>query len=98
MSMSEQPEVVLVCKGKHWWGRPNEDASPWCVFFEVDGRMSYWLMDNSVDTCVDEVSAWRRFLREWDAPECAAYKAKVALKRGEDEVMLKFALCANLTS
>lgn len=63
----------------------------WCVFFKVDGKLTYWLMDNMDEASKvhDELQVWQRFRDEWANAKYARYKRSVVMGRNMDDARAK---------
>jgi hypothetical protein len=85
---SEVPSVLHIYRTERMYPTLKNTVrlDTWCVFFEVGGKLTYWLMDNTKkeEKVDDPIDVWRRFVREWTAPEYNRYKREVVLRRNMD--------------
>jgi hypothetical protein len=62
----------------------------WCIFFKLDDKLTYWLMDNTGEKRVmDELGVWRKFIHEWIHPAYVGYKDKVVRGRNMEDAQSK---------
>ena len=88
--MSDLPEVVHIFRTyRQFPSSPKLDT--WCVFIQVDGKLTYWLMDNmdKASKVDDEVDVWRKFIHEWERPEYGKYKRDVVLGRNMNDAQAR---------
>ena len=91
----EVPEVIAIYRSQRVYPMPNNksvNTDVWCVFFKVDDKLTYWLMDNKYENLDCELDAWRRFVTEWNNPAHELYKQSVVRERNTEDADLKWAV------
>jgi hypothetical protein len=87
------PEVLHMFRIDRVYPLPKATSirlDSWCVFFKVDDKLTYWLMDNIGERRVmDELGVWRKFIHEWVSPEYQSYKYKVVMGRNMEDAKSK---------
>lgn len=82
--VTDVPAVLHIIFNRINLSKNSRARGMWCVFFEVDGKLTYWLMDYAHSEAVDELDAWRRFAYEWNAVEYKTYKKALVMGRNMD--------------
>ena len=89
------PDVIAIYRSQRVYPMSHGlsvGTDVWCVFFKMDDKLTYWLMDNKQAKKESELDAWRRFIKEWMDPSYDSYKRKVVMGRNMDDADVKWAV------